>query len=88
MDPVVAQVSPTLFRPWPRPEKVVLLRVFDGFWETVRILFFLAGGLLRKMLFSQCFLKGFAWSQGRSFFLADHPAAPVKRKRIACYMFD
>ena len=42
-----------------------------GFWWFLgnhQNSFFLAGGPLRKMWFSQCFLKVFAWSRGALFF--------------------
>ena len=40
MDPVVSIGRSELFWPWPLPEKVVLPRVYHGFWVTIRIHFF------------------------------------------------
>ena len=67
MDPVVAQVPPTLSCPWPQPEKVVLPRVFDSFWETIRNHFFWQAALCTKCRFPMLF-EGFCMVPGRYVF--------------------
>ena len=55
MDPVVPQVSPTLFCDGPLSEKVILPRGFDDFWETIRIISFWQVALYAKCGFPYAF---------------------------------
>ncbi len=85
MDPVVAQVPPTVFGPWPRPERLFYQGFLIVSGKPPEIFFSGRRPFAQNAVFPML-LKGFAWSRGAMFFLADHPASPVKRKRIACYM--